>query len=80
MKIITIAIAAATLSACTPSMMERGRYENTGHPDDVAFCKYEAVKAGPANYTTRSAFGQGMEDYERQSQVFNACMQYRSRR
>jgi hypothetical protein len=77
MKIVAVALSISVITACTPSMIERGRYEAQGRPEDVSFCKYEAVKAGQANYTTRSAVGQGMEDYERQSQVFIACMRYR---
>lgn len=81
MKIIAITLAASTLlAACTPDMMMRARADREGNQEDVRFCRYEASKATVGGYTTRSAFGNALEEQDRQAQVFNACMQYRAGR
>lgn len=78
MKIISITIAAITLTACTPEMMMRAQAEKSGSREDVSFCRYEASKATVGGYSTRSALGNALEEQDRQAQVFNACMRYRS--
>jgi len=81
MKFFAIAISVITLlAACTPEMMARAKAEREGNPEDVRFCRYEASKASVGAYSTRTAVGQGLEDADRQAQVFNACMAYRSGR
>lgn len=78
MKTVLIATTLLCLTACTPELMMRAQAERNGNPEDVSFCRYEAAKATVGGYTTRTAVGQGLEDADRQAQVFNACMRYRA--
>ena len=77
MKTLMILITAA-LAGCanSPTYDRAVSLMQTGDPEDVKFCKYEATKA-PAYSNDGNMLIDAVEVQRQRLTVFNACMDYR---